>query len=165
MIYKPTFGFKETTVHYVLRPSCYAVIFNETFSKVAIIKNRNRFFLPGGGMEGTETQEACLHREHFRFIILVSLQSTMIILIQFNFYLIIPFMYFIEKGSVLLFRNSHLVIKNLLFSMYYDLVAMRLFLMIVVQKLLSSKKENVSFYQVVVWKVRKRKKHVYIVNY
>jgi len=63
MIYKPTFGFKETTVHYVLRPSCYAVIFNETFSKVAIIKNRNRFFLPGGGMEGTETQEACLHRE------------------------------------------------------------------------------------------------------
>ncbi|WP_212935545.1 NUDIX hydrolase [Bacillus hominis] len=63
MISKPTFGSKKPTVHYVLRPSCYAVIFNDTCSKVAVIKKRDRYFLPGGGMEGNETKKECLHRE------------------------------------------------------------------------------------------------------
>jgi 8-oxo-dGTP diphosphatase len=63
MISKLTFGSKKPTVHYVLRPSCYAVIFNNTCSKIAIIEKGEHYFLPGGGMEGTETKEACLHRE------------------------------------------------------------------------------------------------------
>jgi 8-oxo-dGTP diphosphatase len=63
MISKLTFGYKEPTVQYVLRPSCYAVIFNKTCSKIAIIEKGEHYFLPGGGMEGTETKEACLQRE------------------------------------------------------------------------------------------------------
>ncbi|PFJ11578.1 DNA mismatch repair protein MutT [Bacillus cereus] len=63
MIYKVTFGYKEPTVQYVLRPSCYAVIFNDNCSKIAIIQKGERYFLPGGGMEGMETKEECLHRE------------------------------------------------------------------------------------------------------
>ncbi|AXK18984.1 DNA mismatch repair protein MutT [Bacillus toyonensis] len=63
MISKLTFGSKNPTVHYVLRPSCYAVIFNNTCSKIAIIEKGDRYFLPGGGMEGNETKEECLHRE------------------------------------------------------------------------------------------------------
>ncbi|HHY0837475.1 TPA: NUDIX hydrolase [Bacillus thuringiensis] len=63
MISKFTFGYKIPTVPYVLRPSCYAVIFKDTCSKVAIIEKGDRYFLPGGGMEGNETKEECLHRE------------------------------------------------------------------------------------------------------
>ncbi|PQZ48000.1 DNA mismatch repair protein MutT [Bacillus sp. MYb209] len=63
MISKLTFGYKKPTVHYVLRPSCYAVIFKNICSKMAIIQKGERYFLPGGGMEGTETKEACLQRE------------------------------------------------------------------------------------------------------
>ncbi|MED3398629.1 NUDIX hydrolase [Bacillus wiedmannii] len=63
MISKPTFGSKKTTVHYVLRPSCYAVIFNDTCSKIVIIEKGERYFLPGGGMEDNETKDECLHRE------------------------------------------------------------------------------------------------------
>ncbi|MGE7884853.1 NUDIX hydrolase [Bacillus sp. NPDC094077] len=63
MMSKLTFGFKNPTIQYVLQPSCYAVIFNDTFSKTAIIQKGERYFLPGGGMKGTETKEECLHRE------------------------------------------------------------------------------------------------------
>ncbi|OQR57063.1 NUDIX hydrolase [Bacillus sp. CDB3] len=63
MISKLTFGSKKPTVHYVLRPSCYAVIFNSSASNIVIIQKGERFFLPGGGMEGQETKEECLHRE------------------------------------------------------------------------------------------------------
>ncbi len=63
MISKLTFGSKITTVQYVLWPSYYAVIFDPTTSNIAIIQNGERYFLPGGGMEGTETKEECLHRE------------------------------------------------------------------------------------------------------
>ncbi|HDX9610275.1 TPA: NUDIX hydrolase [Bacillus toyonensis] len=63
MISKPTFGSKKRTVHYVLRPSCYAIIFHSSSSKIAIIQKGERYFLPGGGMEGNETKEECLHRE------------------------------------------------------------------------------------------------------
>ncbi len=38
MMSKLTFGYKKPTEQYVLRPSCYAVIFNDTCSKMAVIK-------------------------------------------------------------------------------------------------------------------------------
>lgn len=63
MISKLTFGYKKPTEQYVLRPSCYAIIFNSTSSKIAIIQKGESYFLPGGGMEGTETKDECLHRE------------------------------------------------------------------------------------------------------
>ncbi|GMR68864.1 MULTISPECIES: NUDIX hydrolase [Bacillus] len=62
MISKFKFGSKKPTVHYVLRPSCYAIIFNSS-SKIAVIQKGDRYFLPGGCMEGNETKEECLHRE------------------------------------------------------------------------------------------------------
>ncbi|MGH0964743.1 NUDIX hydrolase [Bacillus cereus] len=63
MISKLTFGLKKLTVHYELRPSCYAIIFQSSSSKIAVIQKGERYFLPGGGMEGTETKDECLHRE------------------------------------------------------------------------------------------------------
>ncbi|MGM2839609.1 NUDIX hydrolase [Bacillus cereus group sp. Bce002] len=63
MISKLTFGYKKPTEQYVLRPSCYAIIFNSTSSKIAVIQKGDRYFLPGGGMEGNETKDECLHRE------------------------------------------------------------------------------------------------------
>ncbi|QUG84641.1 NUDIX hydrolase [Bacillus nitratireducens] len=63
MISKLTFGYKEPTVQYVLRPSCYTIIFNSSSSKIAVIQKGDRYFLPGGGMESMETKEECLYRE------------------------------------------------------------------------------------------------------
>ncbi len=63
MISKLTFGLKKSTTHYVLRPSCYAIIFHSSSSKIAVIQKGDRYFLPGDGMEGNETKEECLHRE------------------------------------------------------------------------------------------------------
>lgn len=63
MISKLTFGSKKINVHYTLRPSCYAIIFQSSSSKIAVIQKGDRYFLPGGGMEGNETKEECLHRE------------------------------------------------------------------------------------------------------
>ncbi len=63
MISKLTFGSKKPTEQYVLRPSCYVIIFNSTSSKIAIIQKGEGYFLPGGGMEGNETKEECVHRE------------------------------------------------------------------------------------------------------
>lgn len=63
MISKLTFGSKKRTVHYVLRPSCYTIIFNSSASNIAVIQKGDRYFLPGGGMEGNETKEECVHRE------------------------------------------------------------------------------------------------------
>ncbi|MGH1041181.1 NUDIX hydrolase [Bacillus wiedmannii] len=63
MISKLIFGCKKLNVHYVLRPSCYAIIFQSSSSKIAVIQKGDRYFLPGGGMEGNETKDACLHRE------------------------------------------------------------------------------------------------------
>ncbi|MBH0345925.1 MULTISPECIES: NUDIX hydrolase [Bacillus] len=63
MISKLTFGLKKPTVHYELRPSCYAIIFQSSSLKIAVIQKGDRYFLPGGGMEGNETKDECLHRE------------------------------------------------------------------------------------------------------
>lgn len=46
MISKLTFGYKKPTEQYVLRPSCYAIIFNSTSSKIAIIQKKNATFYP-----------------------------------------------------------------------------------------------------------------------
>ncbi len=63
MISKLIFGSKKLNVHYVLRPSCYAIIFHPFTSKIAVIQKGDRYFLPGGGMEGNETKDECLHLE------------------------------------------------------------------------------------------------------
>lgn len=60
---QPTFGYKKENQDSILRPSCYAVIFNSYKTKIAIIKKGERYFLPRGGMEQNETNELCLHRE------------------------------------------------------------------------------------------------------
>lgn len=60
---KPSFGYKKSNKQYVLRPSCYAIIFDESCLKVAVIQKGTKYFLPGGGMENAETRELCLHRE------------------------------------------------------------------------------------------------------
>lgn len=60
---KPSFGYKKQNEQYVLRPSCYAVIFNKDTTKIAMIQKGTRYFLPGGGIENNETKEASLHRE------------------------------------------------------------------------------------------------------
>ena len=44
MISKLTFGSKKRTVHYVLRPSCYAVIFHSSSSMIAVIQKGDRYF-------------------------------------------------------------------------------------------------------------------------
>ena len=62
MISKLIFGYKKPTEQYVLRPSCYAIIFNSTSSKIAVIQKETATFY-GGGIEGTETKDECLHRE------------------------------------------------------------------------------------------------------
>ena len=38
---QPTFGSKKENQDYILRPSCYAVIFNSYKTKVAIIKKEH----------------------------------------------------------------------------------------------------------------------------
>ena len=62
MISKLTFGYKKPTEQYVLRPSCYAIILTQPLQRLLLSKRRT-LFLPGGGMEGTETKDECLHRE------------------------------------------------------------------------------------------------------
>lgn len=44
MISKLIFGYKKPTEQYVLRPSCYAIIFNSTSSNIAIIQKGDRYF-------------------------------------------------------------------------------------------------------------------------
>ncbi|ENQ3108607.1 8-oxo-dGTP diphosphatase [Bacillus sp. 491mf] len=60
---KPSFGEKKQHIEYILRPSSYAIIFNENTTKIAVIQKGIRYFLPGGGIENGETKESCLHRE------------------------------------------------------------------------------------------------------
>lgn len=60
---KPSFGEKKQHIEYILRPSSYAIIFNENTTKIAAIQKGIRYFLPGGGIENGETKESCLHRE------------------------------------------------------------------------------------------------------
>ncbi|MFI8709161.1 NUDIX hydrolase [Bacillus sp. NPDC077411] len=63
MYKKPSFGEKKQHIEYISRPSSYAIIFKEDTSKIAVIQNGVRYFLPGSGIENGETKESCLHRE------------------------------------------------------------------------------------------------------
>ncbi|WP_313799237.1 NUDIX domain-containing protein [Cytobacillus sp.] len=61
---KHTFGKKDPNKAYIKRPAVYAVIFNETMDKTAVVQADSRkSFLLGGGIEGEETHIECLKRE------------------------------------------------------------------------------------------------------
>ncbi|ALF11763.1 NUDIX domain-containing protein [Parageobacillus thermoglucosidasius] len=55
------FGDRLEHVHYHVRKGAYAVSIND--GMVAAVKTPTGYFLPGGGLEGTETLENCLKRE------------------------------------------------------------------------------------------------------
>ncbi|WP_433747491.1 NUDIX hydrolase [Falsibacillus pallidus] len=59
-----TFGEKENRIEYIFRPAVYGLMFNKEKDKIAIIQTaKDRYFLPGGGIEKEETHEKCLKRE------------------------------------------------------------------------------------------------------
>lgn len=57
------FGEVLEDAHYRIRPGVYAVIINRESEDVAAVKTSTGHFLPGGGIEGTESHEECLKRE------------------------------------------------------------------------------------------------------
>ncbi|MBT2642340.1 NUDIX domain-containing protein [Bacillus sp. ISL-41] len=59
-----TFGEKEPGISYTWRPGVYGIILNENENLVALIETDDGgYFLPGGGMEGSESHVECLVRE------------------------------------------------------------------------------------------------------
>jgi 8-oxo-dGTP diphosphatase len=58
----PVFGEKTPGVSYRPRPASYGILPGDE-GRVAVIETKKGLFLPGGGREGDETPEACLHRE------------------------------------------------------------------------------------------------------
>lgn len=59
-----TFGEKEEGKEYRHRPAVYCLMFNTPKNKLAIIQTSDgKYFLPGGGIENTETHKECLKRE------------------------------------------------------------------------------------------------------
>ena len=59
-----TFGQKDETKDYILRPAVYCLMFNHLKDKIAIIETGDgKYFLPGGGIEDNETHEECMKRE------------------------------------------------------------------------------------------------------
>ncbi|MDQ0194582.1 NUDIX domain-containing protein [Paenibacillus wynnii] len=55
------FGDNIDGITYRDRPGVYAVIEKE--NKIAVVKTKDRIFLPGGGIEGAESYQECLRRE------------------------------------------------------------------------------------------------------
>lgn len=60
--YAKEFGVRVAGAEYKNRPAAYALITNENH-ELAVIRVGDRFFLPGGGIEGEESREQCLARE------------------------------------------------------------------------------------------------------
>jgi len=58
----PIFGEPLPGRRYVVRRAAYAVIWGAE-AKVATVKTRRGYFLPGGGIESGESDETGLHRE------------------------------------------------------------------------------------------------------
>lgn len=56
------FGEEKAEREYKIRPAAYAVITSES-GKIAVIKARRGYFLPGGGIEKGETPEKAVERE------------------------------------------------------------------------------------------------------
>jgi 8-oxo-dGTP diphosphatase len=52
----------ETSKTYIKRPGVYGIIPNEQ-NLLAIVKTPRGYFLPGGGIEGSESETECLVRE------------------------------------------------------------------------------------------------------
>lgn len=63
----PEFGVRQDDIDYIDRPGVYAVIENND-KQIAIIKTRNGFFLPGGGIDIAESDVDALEREIFEEI-------------------------------------------------------------------------------------------------
>ena len=57
-----TFGTILADINYQDRPAAYAVITNE-IGRIAAVKGKQQYFLPGGGSLPTEMPEATIHRE------------------------------------------------------------------------------------------------------
>ncbi|WP_096270176.1 NUDIX domain-containing protein [Paucisalibacillus globulus] len=61
---KPTFGQPVKEHVYLLRKGVYAIALNSTNDRVLTVHNgRGIHFLPGGGVEGNESDESCIRRE------------------------------------------------------------------------------------------------------
>ena len=58
----PVFGSRVAGCPYIKRPSAYAVVRNTT-GCFALIRTPRGFYLPGGGIEGSETPEQAIKRE------------------------------------------------------------------------------------------------------
>ncbi|WP_043933222.1 NUDIX hydrolase [Bacillus sp. EB01] len=58
------FGEKIEGEEYLERPAVYGLMFNSTKAKIGLVECGGKYFLPGGGLEGSETHEECLKREN-----------------------------------------------------------------------------------------------------
>lgn len=58
-----TFGDKLEGRHYRKRRTAYAVIYDDKLGCAAVQTGSGHYFLLGGGLEGKETEEACIKRE------------------------------------------------------------------------------------------------------
>lgn len=58
------FGEKQKNLSYKTRPGVYAIVFQKDCTQMLAVRSlRGDYFLPGGGMEGTESHHECLNRE------------------------------------------------------------------------------------------------------
>jgi len=59
----PQFGEPQTGVEYIPRPGAYAIIARSDGHILAVEGTRNRYYLPGGGLDPGEAEEDGLRRE------------------------------------------------------------------------------------------------------